>query len=233
MLLNTLIHYLPFSVRRSLLALVARYKYGVRLGHATLIGSNTFFEGMNVVMDDCTVTGSFIGRGTYIAAGSVIRKSRIGRFCSIGSQVRSSLGRHPTTGFVSTHPAFFSQKMQAGFTFVDNTLFEEHVYIGDSGFTVHIGNDVWIGDNVMIADGVEIGDGAVVGAGAIVTKSLNPYSINLGIPAREVRQRFGQEIIDQLLQIRWWDRDLAWIRQHAPLFVNVEDFVTHIENQQN
>lgn len=52
-----------------------------------------------------------------------------------------------------------------------------------------IGRDVWIGANATVTDGVEIGDGAVVGAGAVVTRSVAPYSIVAGVPAREIGQR--------------------------------------------
>lgn len=52
-----------------------------------------------------------------------------------------------------------------------------------------IGNDVWIGANTFIAGGVEIGDGAIIGAGAVVTKSVAPYKIVGGCPAKEISDR--------------------------------------------
>lgn len=54
---------------------------------------------------------------------------------------------------------------------------------------VTIGNDVWIGDKVTILAGVEIGDGCIIGAGSVVTKSIPPYSIAAGVPARVIRSR--------------------------------------------
>lgn len=54
---------------------------------------------------------------------------------------------------------------------------------------VTIGNDVWIGDKVTILAGVEIGDGCIIGAGSVVTKSIPPYSIAAGVPARIIRSR--------------------------------------------
>lgn len=58
-----------------------------------------------------------------------------------------------------------------------------------------IEDDVWIGANVTILKGVQIGRGCVVGAGSVVTKSLTPYAIAVGIPARPVKGRFTAEEI--------------------------------------
>lgn len=54
---------------------------------------------------------------------------------------------------------------------------------------VSINNRVWIGPNVIILPGVTIGEGAVVGAGAVVTKDIEPYTINVGIPAKKIGER--------------------------------------------
>jgi len=52
-----------------------------------------------------------------------------------------------------------------------------------------IGNDVWLGANVVVLPGVTIGDGAIVGAGSVVTKSIEPYTVVTGIPAKELKKR--------------------------------------------
>lgn len=70
--------------------------------------------------------------------------------------------------------------------------------------TTVIGNDVWIGSNVVILGGLNIGDGAVIGAGAVVTKDVQPYSIVVGNPAREIKKRFSEQIISDLMEIKWW-----------------------------
>ena len=54
-------------------------------------------------------------------------------------------------------------------------------------------------------DGVTVGDGAIVGAGAIVTKDVPPYAIVVGAPAKVVKYRFSAQIIEQLLELKWWD----------------------------
>ena len=54
-------------------------------------------------------------------------------------------------------------------------------------------DDVWIGWRAIVLDGVTIGRGAVVGAGAVVTKTVSPYAIVAGVPAREISRRFTDE----------------------------------------
>jgi hypothetical protein len=83
---------------------------------------------------------------------------------------------------------------------------------GDSKGDIVIGNDVYIGRGVRISSGVTVGHGAVLGSYAVVTKDVRPYAIMGGNPAREIRRRFGDEQVDQLLRVRWWDwpdEDLA------------------------
>lgn len=65
-------------------------------------------------------------------------------------------------------------------------------YIKDQGITaegITIEDDVWLGSGVVVVDGVTIGKGSIVGAGAVVTKSLPPYSVAVGVPAKVVKDR--------------------------------------------
>ena len=66
-------------------------------------------------------------------------------------------------------------------------------------------NDVWIGTNAIILKDVTVGDGAIIGAGSIVTKSVPPYSIVAGNPAKIVKYRFNNDEIEALLKIKWWE----------------------------
>lgn len=67
-----------------------------------------------------------------------------------------------------------------------------------------IGNDVWIGQGAFIKAGVHIGTGAVIGMGAVVTHDVEPYKIWVGNPARLIRKRFDDEMVQQLLASKWW-----------------------------
>lgn len=68
-----------------------------------------------------------------------------------------------------------------------------------------IGNDVWIGYEAVVMAGVTIGNGAIIGARAVVTKDVPPYTIVGGVPAREIRRRFSDDVIARLLELKWWD----------------------------
>ncbi|AZO08893.1 MULTISPECIES: CatB-related O-acetyltransferase [unclassified Mesorhizobium] len=84
-----------------------------------------------------------------------------------------------------------------------STFFVDSANITKGPITV--GNDVWIGSRAIVLSGVTIGDGAVVGAGAVVSKDVPPFAVVVGNPAKIIRYRFGPEVIDGLLAIRWWD----------------------------
>jgi hypothetical protein len=71
--------------------------------------------------------------------------------------------------------------------------------------SVKIGNDVWIGHGSTIMSGVTIGDGVIIAANSHVVKSVEPYSIVGGNPAKHIKYRFSPEQIKNLLEIKWWD----------------------------
>ena len=52
-----------------------------------------------------------------------------------------------------------------------------------------IEDGVWIGANAVIMPGVTLAEGTVVGAGAVVTKSTEPFSVVIGVPARKIKTR--------------------------------------------
>lgn len=193
-------------------------KKHVKVGNGAEFGLSTSFEGHNKINNHVMFSGS-LGKGSYIGNYSQL-SANIGRYCSIGNHVRTANGIHPTREWASTHPSFYSTECQAGFTFVDHDRFQETKNI--DGAAVHIGNDVWIGDNALIMSGITIGDGAVVAAGAVVTKDVPPYAIVGGVPAKLIRYRFEPEQIEQLLRVRWWDRDECWLKEHASCFNSID-----------
>ncbi|PKN02217.1 MAG: acetyltransferase [Elusimicrobia bacterium HGW-Elusimicrobia-1] len=196
------------------------------MGWGVRVSSATRFEDHSYINHGCDITDSFIGRGTFIAPRSRISGAKVGRFCSIGQNVRTCVGRHPSEKWVSTHPAFFSDKKQAGFTFTPASMFDEHLYVDDKKlFVVEIGNDVWIGDDVIIFDGITIGDGAIVGAGAVVTKNIEPYAIVAGVPAKKLRDRYDNPADAEFLRaFRWWDKDTAWLKSNRDYFKDIKLF---------
>lgn len=83
-----------------------------------------------------------------------------------------------------------------------------------------IGNDVWIGQNAVILPGVHIGDGVIIGANSVVGSNVEPYTIVCGNPARQIRKRFDDNLIELLLQLKWWDMDVAEINALIPVLTS-------------
>ncbi|MFX3636497.1 MAG: CatB-related O-acetyltransferase [Candidatus Pristimantibacillus sp.] len=114
-----------------------------------------------------------------------------------------------------------------GTTYPFSSFMQEFSYIKgvpQSNGNVVIGNDVWMGLSSTIMSGVKIGDGAVIAAHALVTKDVPPYAIVGGNPAKVIKYRFPQNIIDKLLQMKWWDWELHHIEQAIPLLQSQDLF---------
>lgn len=191
------------------------------------ISDTDFFEGNNNVGG--RIYNSHIGYGTYIIGeNTYINACKIGRFCSIASNCHIGLGSH-AFNMTSTSPLFYNAHSLLPHNFLSDSIpIEEHT-IGDTNYKVIIGNDVWLGYNVCVKEGITIGDGAIIGAKSLVTKDIPPYSIAVGIPARVIKYRFSQEQIAKLLEIKWWDRDLEWIKENIHTFSNVDTFIAQTE----
>ena len=80
-----------------------------------------------------------------------------------------------------------------------------------------IGNDVWIGQNAVILPGVHIRDGAIIGANSVVGSDVAPYTIVIGNPAKTLRKRFDDELIELMLKFRWWDKSIEEIDSLIPI----------------
>lgn len=181
------------------------------------------FGGNNVVLDQSSLIDSSLERYSTVGRRCSIRNTKIGQFCSIGSEVLIGLERHPTMGFVSTYGSFYIGKPTGIPSFLNKEIFQE-------GLPVQIGNDVWIGTRALILGGVNIGDGAIIGAGAVVTRNVEPYSVVAGIPAKVLRKRYSAENIEKLINFAWWNKDIEWIRRNADKFSDEEKFFGLIEN---
>ncbi|MFS7431281.1 CatB-related O-acetyltransferase [Carnobacterium maltaromaticum] len=190
------------------------------------IAIDSFFEGNNVINKNCTLEKVFIGYGSYLGVNCNFYKTKIGRFCSISSNVKLINGNHPSSKFVSTHPAFYSVMGQAGFSYTSEQLFKENLYYcEEKDVILNIGNDVWIGQAVMIMEGISIGDGAIIASGAIVTKNVEPYTIVGGVPAKEIKKRFSETQISFLLNEKWWEYSNEKLEENYYLFRDIDIFV--------
>ena len=145
-----------------------------------------------------------VGAFSYCHGGFLSdTRASIGRYCSIAG------GAHP---FGPSHP--IDRVSTSTFTY-DPTFEALARTFGRDDYTVipydqmeapvTIENDVWIGEDAMFRGGVTVGSGSVVAARSVVTRDVPPYAIVAGMPARVIRSRFAPELVDQLLESRWWE----------------------------
>ena len=179
--------------------------------------NNTVLEEPVKLNPPYDIQESTVGKYTYISRNASISYTKIGRFCSIGPNLISGWGIHPTTG-ISTSPMFYSSKKQNDFSLSKTDKVEERK-------PIVIGNDVFIGMNVTILDGVTVGDGAVIGASTLVSKDVPPYAIVAGNPMKILRYRFNEETIDKLIKISWWNFDDEKLQDVEKHFFDPEEFV--------
>jgi chloramphenicol O-acetyltransferase type B len=139
---------------------------------------------------------------------SSIDRLIIGKFCSIATGAKFMLGgtQGHNYNWIATHPL---DELEGDKPWPPKA----QKWKGDT----ILGNDVWIGAESMIMPGVHIGDGAVIAARAVVTKKVGPYEIWGGNPARLIKKRFSDDAIHKLLQIKWWDWDVATLKANLEL----------------
>jgi acetyltransferase-like isoleucine patch superfamily enzyme len=146
-----------------------------------------------------------IGAHTDIVSGCELHEvSSIGRYCSIARNVTIGQDRmsHPLS-WLTSHSGLVNMRQKLGGIAPHHGAVKQTV----------IGHDVWIGMDVLILDGVSIGTGAVIGAQSLVNSDIPPYAIAVGSPARVVRYRFEQDVIEGLLASQWWNLPVQQLAQ--------------------
>lgn len=175
----------------------------------------------NITVGDFTMYNDFVNDPREFEKNNVLYhypinhdKLKIGKFCSIacGAKFLFNSANH-TVKSLSTYPfpIFFEEW---GLDVKDITS------AWDNKGDIVIGNDVWIGYEAVIMSGVTIGDGAIIGTRALVTNDVPPYTIVGGVPAKQIRKRFPEEIISELLKLKWWDWTFKKISQNMEFIKN-------------
>lgn len=141
----------------------------------------------------------------------------IGRYCSFGQDVHYFGANHPVNHVVMS--AYFYNKNFGGLDVKDVER-----------KSLNIGNDVWIGHGALIVSSCEnIGNGAVIGAGAVVTRNVPPYAVVAGVPARVMKYRFDDTIIQELENSRWWEYSPEELMQFYTLIEKPLEWVKEIQ----
>ncbi|WP_299739630.1 chloramphenicol acetyltransferase [uncultured Roseobacter sp.] len=182
-----------------------------------------------VLQADCDVVEAQFGRFVEIGAGSRVAYSVIGdysycdracdianadvgKFANIASFVRIGATDHPMDRASLHHFMYRSSD------YWDDADHDADWFAHRRARRATIGHDTWIGHNAQIKPEVTVGHGAVVASGAIVTRSVDPYTIVAGVPARPIRDRQPVAIADRMMALGWWDWD------HDRLRDALEDF---------
>ncbi|MDG2535104.1 CatB-related O-acetyltransferase [Sphingomonas sp. HITSZ_GF] len=199
-----------------------------------------------------------IGAFTYLGYDSQFSQAQIGRYCSVAKLVQIGLDRHPTDWLTSSALAFEAYRAFEDPLRDEDATWRRVLPVADRGEsdrrTTMIGNDVWIGSGAFLRDGVTIGDGAIIGANAVVTRDVPAYAIVGGSPARIIRMRFPDAVIERMLAVQWWrynilnlDLDLtdpiraldtlethiaAGLQPYAPPRLNLLDTVRRFRKEQ-
>jgi virginiamycin A acetyltransferase len=146
----------------------------------------------------------------------------IGKFCMIASDVTFIMnGANHLSKAITSYPfAIFGEDWSGAM--------EGKTY-PNKGNT-QVGNDVWIGYGATIMPGVQIGDGAIIGSKSVVTKNVEAYAIVGGNPAKEIRKRFSEEQIEQLLKLEWWNWPIDKITKNVQNLTSehIEDFLSEV-----
>ena len=133
----------------------------------------------------------------------------IGKFCQIAAGVEFVMnGANHQMNAVSTFPFYTLEGWE-----MKPPVLSDLPLKGD---TV-IGNDVWIGQNAVILPGVHIGDGAIIGANSVVGSHIAPYTIVIGNPAKQLRKRFDDDLINLLESFCWWNKSIEEINTLIPI----------------
>jgi chloramphenicol O-acetyltransferase type B len=178
---------------------------GCCINKESIINSNVHLLENNIINN--TVIDSY----TYLGKSCLIQNTTIGKYCSIANGVVIGVGNHPLNLF-STSPLFYKRLNP-----LQIKLIKEDLNVIEYK-PITIGDDVWIGMRSIIMDGVSIGNGVVVAANSVVTKDIPPYAVVGGVPARIIKFRFEEKKIAELIESKWWEKELPEIIENEKLF---------------
>jgi acetyltransferase-like isoleucine patch superfamily enzyme len=190
----------------------------IQIGDSTSILKSTL-ESNIAINKRNFIQQSKIGKFTYTGFNTIIRGVEIGRFCSISWNV-SLGGKNHNYKKVTNSSLWGFHNMNGSKKNQEHSV--KFFNYGDEQSECIIGNDVWIAANATVNRGVSIGNGAIIGAGAVVTKNVEPYSIVVGVPAKVIGKRFNERIIQEFLDIEWWNWENSILEKNLDIIYNRE-----------
>lgn len=175
--------------------------------YKTSVYLKNIIKAKNIIVGDYTYYDSQTGNPLEFEDKNVLfnydlfgDKLIIGNFCCIAEGATFIMGAaNHRLNSASGYPFNIMNKEWAK---VSQPHLNEFSFKGD----IVIGNDVWIGHKAVIMPGVKIGNGSIIGAFTVIAKDVPPYSVVVGNPGRIVKTRFDNELIQLLLEYKWWDK---------------------------
>ena len=107
----------------------------------------------------------------------------------------------------------------------------KNFYLPAGDCKLNIGNDVWIGRGSVLKSinpnkPLIIGDGAVIASDSVVVKNVPPYAIVGDNPAKIIKFRFSEDVIESFLRIKWWNWSLDKIHDNFKYWNDIEKFIS-------
>ena len=161
------------------------------------------------------IKNSILGDYSYCDRYADIANASLGKFSNIASFVRIGASDHPLDRASLHHFQYRSDDYWDNAA-ADNAWFEKR-----ENRISYIGHDTWLGHNAQIKPDITIGHGAVIASGAVVTKSVSPYTIVAGVPAKPLRVRLARRLANKMIELAWWDWDHDRIEKCLPDFRNL------------
>jgi acetyltransferase-like isoleucine patch superfamily enzyme len=153
-------------------------------------------------------SGALIDIGAFCnLSGGQINNLVAGRYCSMADGVVIGAHEHPTDWLTTSRTSYYPQVHGWDRLMLDDAadgLAARVVPYTTSCPVTTLGPDVWIGQGAFLKAGVSVGAGAIIGARATVLKDVPPYAIVVGTPARVIRLRFPEALVDRMLRVAWW-----------------------------
>lgn len=189
--------------------------YGLQIRPNVQINGKLRFKGPCEFFSGSVITNCSFGPYSYLNARSSLTNCHIGAYCSLSYDIDAGMLRHQAVA-ATTSSAFYQ----------DDPFYRRYLKHQSRPFSsshpakITIKNDVWIGSHVLIPahHPVTISTGAVIASGAVVTKDVPPYAVMAGNPARQVKQRFSDEICADLLSSQWWHYNIPLYMADHPDF---------------
>ena len=187
--------------------------YGLNVTPSSAFYRHLLFNGPVALAPNNYISRVKIDAYSFVAEHVCIANLTMGRYCTICNNAESGIGRHDINN-LSTSPAFlFTPNFIMSHPPIKR-MNQVQKHKQEDYNEVTLGHDVYIGPHACIINDVTIGTGAVIEAGSIITHDVPPYAIVSGVGGGKDSHgiikgyRFSDEVISDLLELKWWEYDL-------------------------